>query len=467
MRLLFDLSSLIRWRGPTVGMIRAQQQLARYARACRPDVVFTIFDPFCNRPRAIRPEWIDAIIENQASIEPSLVWDPGIRTHPRLRRMPVQFSEAFFWLTRFRRKLISELERRLLKSPRGAQPGAERIVRRLIKPRERPLYLNADGSLRACPPLDMVLDETLKLAPGDVLIGAQSDWYHVDTDAVVAEQKRVGLRRVVLCYDIIPILFPQWYVPQDVALFRRYYEKTFASADRVIFNARSTEGDARTYCLSLGFDLADTRIVPLGSDIPVGADHAGELPQGLEPGRFALYVSTVEPRKNHQMLVEVWRRLAADGVIAATKFKLVFVGRRGWMMDAFFADLAAEPEFGGSILHFTGLSDETIGALYADAAFSLYPSLYEGYGLPPTESMLAGTPVIASTGGALPEVVGEAGLCLDPGDVEAWYREVRRMIEDDGYRQSRVELAKSYKPVSWREAGERFFAAATEPFAPH
>ena len=465
MRLLFDLSSLVRWRGPTVGMIRAQQQLARYARAHRPDVVFTVFDAAYSCPRAIRPEWIDAVIDNEASIEPSLVFTPGIRDHPILRRMPRAFCEAFFWATKFRRKRISEAERRLLDSPGRKNPRAEKIIRQMMKPGERTLYLNADGSLRPCPPLDMILDDTLDLAADDILVSAQSDWFHIEIDAVAADQRRRGLRHVILCYDVIPILFPGWYADHDVSYFRNYYSRAFASADRVIFNARVNERDARSYCRSLGFDLADTRIVPLGSDIPAEA-RADSLPAGLDPGRFALYVSTIEPRKNHRMLVDVWHRLVSEGPISATGFKLVFVGRPGWMMEDFFAGLVADPEYGRSILHLSDLSDTAIAALYAKAAFSVYPSIYEGYGLPPTESMLVGTPVIASTGGSLPEVIGDSGLCLDPADADLWHREIGRMITDEVYRRSWAARARAYRHVSWHEAGEKFFAAVAEPFAP-
>jgi glycosyltransferase involved in cell wall biosynthesis len=465
MRLLFDLSSLVRWRGPTVGMIRAQQQLARYARTHRPDVVFTVFDAVYGRPRAIRPEWVDVFIDNEASIEPSLVFTPGTRGQRILRRMPRPFGEAFFWATKFRRKRIAEAERRLLESPGRKNPRAEKIIRRMMKSGEKTLYLNADGSLRPCPPLDMILDDRLELAVDDILIGAQSDWFHIDIDAVAAHQRRCGLRHVVLCYDIIPILFPLWYSAEDVARFRYYYTRAFASVDRVIFNARSNERDARDFCRSLGFDLADTRIVPLGSDIPAEAG-AVNLPAGLDPGRFVLYVSTIEPRKNHRMLVDIWRRLVSEGLIGATGFKLVFVGRPGWKMEEFFAGFAADPEYGRSILHLTDLSDAAIAALYANAAFSVYPSNYEGYGLPPTESMLAGTPVIASTGGSLPEVIGDCGLCLDPADPDLWHREIGRMISDEAYRRSWAARARAYRHVSWQEAGEKFFAAVAEPFAP-
>jgi glycosyltransferase involved in cell wall biosynthesis len=178
-----------------------------------------------------------------------------------------------------------------------------------------------------------------------------------------------------------------------------------------------------------------------------------------------LYVSTIEPRKNHRRLVEAWRRLAADGVLRGG-FKLVFVGRRGWMMDEFFAALEANPEYGRSILHLAEVSDEVLRSLYRGAAFTLYPSIYEGYGLPPVESLLAGTPVIASSGGALAEVVGGSGVILDPADTDGWHREMRRMIEDTAYRASWEERARLHQPTSWDEAARRFFAAAAEPFPP-
>jgi glycosyltransferase involved in cell wall biosynthesis len=455
---------MVRWRGPTVGMMRVQQQFARHARANRRDVVFTVFDPFANRPRAIRPEWVDPILEGRAGVEPALVWNPGAGEGRLLRRLPRAFAEASVWITRARRKAMAEAERAILSSPGQRNAAAEGRIRRLMRERERPLYFNEDGSLRPCPPLDMILDDSLELATGDVFIGAQSDWYHVDIDEIARLQKSVGLRHVVLCYDIIPILFPQWYKRKDGRIFESYFRRAFRSADRVIFNARSNERDAGDYCRSLGFTLPDTAIVRLGSDIARPAGTTGALPDGLERGRFALYVSTIEPRKNHAVLLDAWRRLAAEGTIAATGFKLVFVGRRGWMVEELFAKLEADPEFGRSIIYLEGVSDETLAGLYSGAAFSLYPSIYEGYGLPPTESMQAGTPVIASTGGALAEVVGENGVRLEPQDRQGWHREMRRMILDTAYREEWAARARRYRPIPWREAAERFFDAVTAPF---
>ncbi len=445
-------------------MMRVQQELARYARSHRSDVVFTVFDPFANRPRAMRPEWIDPFLRGEASVEPALLWNPGEKDGGMLRHLPRAFGDASIWLTRFRRKLLAEAERRILSAPGRRDARAEDHLHRLMKNGERSLYINEDGSLRPCPPLDMILDDTLSLAPGDVFVNAQADWYHVDIDTLARLQRTIGLRHVVLCFDIIPILFPQWYKPKDARIFEEYFRRAFRSADRVVFNARSNAEAAGEYCRSQGFELGDRRIVPLGADIPSERATPSNLPAGLEPGRFAAFVSTIEPRKNHQLLIDVWRHLVAEGVIEATGFKLVFAGRRGWKMDGFFERLEAEPEYGRSLIHLGAVPDGTLRSLYAGAAFTLYPSIYEGYGLPPTESMQAGTPVIASTGGALGEVVGANGVTLDPADSAGWLREMRRMIVDLAYREHWAAQARAYRPISWNEASALFFSSATEPF---
>ena len=174
-------------------------------------------------------------------------------------------------------------------------------------------------------------------------------------------------------------------------------------------------------------------------------------------------MSTIEPRKNHKVLVDAWRELVADGTVAKSGFKLVFVGRKGWQVDDFYAALTADPEFGKSIVHLSDIDDGALDALYRDAAFCLVPSLYEGYGLPVVEAMVHGKPVVASSGGALPEVLGERGVILDPGDIAGWRDEMRRMIVDADYRGSWSDKLATFKPVDWDTAARLFFAAASAP----
>ena len=207
----------------------------------------------------------------------------------------------------------------------------------------------------------------------------------------------------------------------------------FPIADLVIFGAHRIKSDVEAYCRTAGNSrCARPRVTPFGSD---AVRPRGATANPLRPGNrarpvYAMLVSTIEPRKGHELLYRVWKRLLADGIPQARNFKLIFVGRPGWMVEHLLREIAADRDLGDTLKIFSFAADDELAALYANAAFCVYPSLYEGYGLPVVEAFSYGKAVIASTGGAIPEVVGEFSPCLDPKDEESWYRTLRSWIED-------------------------------------
>lgn len=182
------------------------------------------------------------------------------------------------------------------------------------------------------------------------------------------------------------------------------------------------------------------------------------LPNGLEPGRYALFVGTIEPRKGHEMLIRVWRRLLAAGLPQRHRFKLVFVGRSGWMVDALLRLIGDPAEFERTLFHLEHMSDDELNAMYAAAAFCLFPSRYEGFGLPILEAFSHGKAVLASTGGAVPETVGNLSPCLDPTDEEAWFTQLARWIEDSGARAPyEARIRESFSHPDWEAAAAQYF----------
>ena len=104
------------------------------------------------------------------------------------------------------------------------------------------------------------------------------------------------------------------------------------------------------------------------------------------------------------------------------------------------------------------IGDDTLATLYQHAAFCLFPSLYEGYGLPVIEGFSYGKAIIASTGGALPEVIGDLSPCLDPHDEQAWYDAIKAWIEQPAARaQYEAAIRERFRPIPWKEAAEEFF----------
>jgi len=148
--------------------------------------------------------------------------------------------------------------------------------------------------------------------------------------------------------------------------------------------------------------------------------------QDLIFGQYVLSVGTLEPRKNIPVLIDAYSLLPAD---LQQRFPLVLVGMRGWLNSDLEARMKPLVEQ-GVVRPLGYIADSAMPLIYSGAAAFVFPSLYEGFGLPVLEAMACGTPVIASRTSSLPEVVGNAGLLVDPHDVDALAESLRRVLED-------------------------------------
>lgn len=150
--------------------------------------------------------------------------------------------------------------------------------------------------------------------------------------------------------------------------------------------------------------------------------------KGIE-GRIVLYIGTLEPRKNLTTLIKAFAQMAKAPDMADVN--LAIGGSKGWYYDEIFATAEDLGLTGSGRVRFLGrVPDEELPLWYNIAALCAYPSLYEGFGLPPLEAMACGTPAVVSNTSALPEVVGDAGLLVDPEDTGAWTRAMRRVLTD-------------------------------------
>jgi len=455
-RLIFDLTTAALWSGPPVGIVRVEGEFGRWALANLDDIVPAFFDPEMRCFRRLSPAMAESLIAQDAVLDAPSFVSPARRGKRRSDRIPAAIRPFAPWILQFRRTVLQLLERVRLETAHPQMASfADGAQRAIMNERYRGLMVKADDSRRAYLPIGRVLGPPLALTARDTLVCAGAGWAHNDVKAIAELKRNIGFRFVMLCFDIIPVMFPHYYKPADVQAHRDYCERAFPAADLVICNSRTVEADVRAYCSAAGLALSATAVCPLGAGTRMPA---AVRPAGLERGRYALLVSTIEPRKGHRLIYDAWVKLLAAGIPQRARFKLVFAGRKGWMVDDLMGDLRRDRRIAGTIEIFTDADDALVATLYRDAAFCLYPSRYEGYGLPVVEAFRHGKAVLASNGGAVPEVVDGFSPCLDPTDLDAWQHMLAAWILDPASRavyETRIRTA--FRHPDWDQSAQTFF----------
>jgi glycosyltransferase involved in cell wall biosynthesis len=211
----------------------------------------------------------------------------------------------------------------------------------------------------------------------------------------------------------------RWYLNATMPLYCR-------RADHIIAVSENTRRDLVTAYgvpeekVTVILEAADPRFYPRSAEMVTAARER----YGLPP-RYLLFVGTIEPRKNLSRLLAAFETVHADRLTDG----LVIVGRPGWLYDSFFAALEASPVRDAVVLP-GYVVDEDLPAVYAGAQALVFPSLYEGFGLPVLEAMACGTPVVTSRASSIPEVGGDAALYFDPASVGEMAETIRAMLCD-------------------------------------
>jgi glycosyltransferase involved in cell wall biosynthesis len=462
-RLVFDITTTALWTGPPFGIVRVDREFARWGLGHLDAFTPAIFDPQARTFRHVSRDMARRLISQDAAIDTLSLVHPARVGKRKTDRIPPALRPAALWVLQSRRKALAALERvRIGTTDTRIAAFADRLQRALMKAKHRAAMIKPDGSRRQTLPLGIVAGPPIDFTARHTLTCCGSTWTHADIAAIAEQKRKRGFRLVLFCHDILPLMFPQFFKAGDVAAHVEFWSQAFPAADLVICNSRKVETDARAYCGANALALGQTAVCPLGANIDIPAV-AEPLPAGLEPGCYALLVGTIEPRKGHRMIYEVWLRLLADGIPQRARFKMVFAGREGWMTGDLMRKLRGDARTGETLKVLTEVDDALMATLYANAAFCLLPSRYEGFGLPAIEAFFHGKAVLASTGGAVLEAVGDFSPCLDPEDAEAWRRMLQSWIEDPAARAIYEErIRTSFRHPSWDQSARAFFALARE-----
>lgn len=241
-------------------------------------------------------------------------------------------------------------------------------------------------------------------------------------------------RTVVTVPDFSLARFPEWHTSDKVRYFQKNFWKKINRADRVIFISHFIQKEAmdlfgfaldRSSVIHLGYDREVFRPYPVRELIPVQKQY--DLPE-----KFILFVGSIEPRKNLKNVLRAYLNLEKA---LAGEYKLVLVGFKGWENK----EVMGMIRMRGSDVRYLGYVPESdLGKIYNLARLFVFPSFYEGFGLPPLEAMACGCPVIVSKAASLPEVCGDAVCYVDPLEASSIAEGMERVLTEESLRTSLI-----------------------------
>ena len=306
-------------------------------------------------------------------------------------------------------------------------------------------------SITWCPGrLAQGLWKTIRFPPFNWLAGA-ADVYHFPNFIIPPLTRG---RAVVTIHDVSFLRFPEAAEPGNLRYLNAQIKRTIDRADLILTDSRFSAAEMQEL---LNVPAERIRAVHLGltrNMLPPDDTARTETLKAININRpYVLFVGTLEPRKNVPFLIEVFEQMHGfDG-------DLVIAGMRGWKYEPILERLNASPRR-DRIRYLDYVAEEDLPALYAGAELFLFPSLYEGFGFPPLESMRCGTPVVSSRAGSLPEVLGSAARYVDDYDPGHWATVVEQLWgNQDQRRTMREQGFRHATRYTWEETARQTWEA--------
>lgn len=323
--------------------------------------------------------------------------------------------------------------------------------------------LHARSTLLTEPPRMAVVpaDQGHPFSEGDAVLTVGIDWALEFLPMLkrIREKTPITVHQVV--HDLTPIVVPQFHVERNCEVYREFFHNVATTVDCAWYISEQTRLDAEATQQEWRLPLVPSRQLTWGSealkpDSRTSEDRKAVLAAKGVTRPFVLFVSTVEARKNHETVYRAYRQLLKERGTAIPQ--LVFVGHGGWKRSEFLGALHRDRVVQGHLKHFSA-NEAELDALYRECLFTVYPSLYEGWGLPIVESHAYGKAVITSDSTSLQEAAGEGVDAVEALSVQAWGEVLERYFFEPGYLARATERQlKHFAPVSWDQTAEQILA---------
>lgn len=289
-----------------------------------------------------------------------------------------------------------------------------------------------------------------EIESGSVFFDVDSVWKtRVRRSFLYPILKKNGVIIKPLIHDIIGITHPAFCASDDVLCFVDYIGATLDYADEIVVTSRTTKKYICDLCEKIGHDIPKFAIEPLGGNFSKkeydDSDVSSEVKNIADNGKFVLMVGTVEPRKNHKLILDAYDLGMNDDM------QVVFAGFVGQGMEKLTERIAAYREKGAKVWHLDSASDADIDYLYRHCFALTFPSYIEGYGLPIIEALMRGVIVIAADTDINKEIGGDNAIYFRQDSPEDLRDKVNSLLADETRQQELKRLIAGYEPPMWEK----------------
>ena len=296
------------------------------------------------------------------------------------------------------------------------------------------------------------------LSPPRFFDDSQFDVFHCPHLAVPEKERTGNVPRVITIYDLIPVTKPEFVTQPQVTSFKASLARIEVDTDWVTCISEFTKNE---FCDYTGMPQDRCVVTPLAaSSVFHRVTDAERIKNirteyGIPEGEYFLTLAAPQPRKNLVQLINSFFRLLEERRLSDTYLVLAGSKKQGWMYDEIFATAESSSKYRSRLIFSGYVEEEDLPTLYSGAVAFVFPSLYEGFGLPALEAMACGTPVITSNTTSLPEVVGDAAVLVDPLDVDELCEAMSKVLDDESLRtELRLKGLMRAAEFSWKRFGD-------------
>lgn len=361
-----------------------------------------------------------------------------------------------------RRRASDPATQRLRQSFRAFRAAARELrceARQWVKTRLRPPapavilpQLLAAGTLGVTRPLPARTCGTDGLfTAGDVLLSLGATWAPGGHAAAASQLRQRGVRVLRMIYDLIPVIKAHWVLPGCVEPITAWVRQLLTDSDHVFTISEFSRQEILRYCDECGFRQPDMSVVRLGDVMAAAArDEPPPLPRFVPRRPFFVCVSTLDVRKNHRLLYDAWRQLATRDPDACPD--LLCIGTPHVYVADLLREMTSDRIVNGRIYLLHGIDDRELAWYYRHCMATIYPSWYEGWGLPVAESLAQGKICLASNTTSIPEISADLPEFFEPHDRRRLVDLVDRVLRDPVWRERREDLIRrTFRPTAWPE----------------